>query len=274
MEIWNLSRWVWRGLKGKSITSRIAKAIQSILKPPRTPITPSEIQQELLESQDAALSKSNIRRYIREVMKFSYIKVSSRPPKVLSNESKASKACLWVDFLSLLLKGAYIVNVDESWFNRSLKQMYSWLPRRKGGIIVHENHKGRTSLVVGVWVKDGWIGMIKNDTVNSKEFLVFVKVLGRLVQSLFSNENKQVIVILDNAPTHSSLTAMSVYNSMNSRYLFLPPYSPEVAPVELFFWNVKKKMRKELAHKKLILASQKEQRQFSALEQRRRNRYV
>ena len=209
---------------------------------------------------------------ICEVMKLSNIEVSSRPPKVLSNESKSSKACFWVEFLPLLLKGAYIVNVDESWFNWSLKQMCSWLPKKKGGIIVHENHKVKSSLVVEVWVTGGRIGMIQS-TVNSKEFLFFVKALERLIQSLFSNENKQVIVMVDNAPTHSSLKAMSVYNTMNSLFLFLPPYSPEVTPIELFFWNVKKKMRRELAHKKIDFASQKEQRQFSMLEQRWRNRY-
>ena len=79
----------------------------------------------------------------------------------------------------------------------------------------------------------------------------FCKSLEGLFQSLILNENKQVIVMLINAPNHSSLTAMSVYNSINSLFLFLSLYISEVLPVELFFGNVKKKMRRELSHKKI-----------------------
>ena len=57
MEIWNVRRWVWKGLKAKSTASRIVNAIQSILKQPRIPSLCLRSRNELLESQNATLSK-------------------------------------------------------------------------------------------------------------------------------------------------------------------------------------------------------------------------
>ena len=249
--LWNLSKWMWDAIKAEGVSAQVGQTIQSILRQPRTPITLSEIQVEVNERQDTSVWKSRIRRYIKGVMKFSYTKGSSRPPKVLSDQNRTSKACFWVDLLSLLMDDAYIVNVDKSWFNRSLKQMYSWLPKGKGGSIVHESWKGRSSLLLGVWAAGGWVGMVKSGTVKSREFLVFAKILERIIRSWISNENRQLVILLDNAPTHSSRSAMNVYGDMSSRFMFLPPYSPEVAPVELYFGAIKRKMRRQLLRIKI-----------------------
>ena len=48
-----------------------------------------------------------------------------------------------------------------------------------------------------------------------------------------------VLLILDNAPWHQSKATIEYLNNERIRHLFLPQYSPDLAPVELFFGQLK-----------------------------------
>ena len=41
--------------------------------------------------------------------------------------------------------------------------------------------------------------------------------------------------ILDNAPTHWALKTREYLESLKIRVMYLPPYSPTLAPIELLF---------------------------------------
>ena len=49
--------------------------------------------------------------------------------------------------------------------------------------------------------------------------------------------------MLDNAPIHQSKETQAIFRQISLPTLFLPPYSPTLAPVELFFRYLKSKIR-------------------------------
>ena len=51
------------------------------------------------------------------------------------------------------------------------------------------------------------------------------------------------IVILDNASFHKSIKTKELIEAAGCRLLFLPPYSPELNPIETFWANLKEKVR-------------------------------
>ena len=51
------------------------------------------------------------------------------------------------------------------------------------------------------------------------------------------------IVILDNAAFHKSPRTMELIESRGCKLLFLPPYSPDLNPIETFWANFKAKIR-------------------------------
>lgn len=55
------------------------------------------------------------------------------------------------------------------------------------------------------------------------------------------------VVILDNLPTHKSAYAAEVLKSIGAWFLFLPPYSPDLNPIEMAFSKLKSLIRKAAA---------------------------
>ena len=54
------------------------------------------------------------------------------------------------------------------------------------------------------------------------------------------------VVILDNASFHKSKKSVEMIESVGCRVLFLPPYSPDLNPIEKFWANFKRKVKENL----------------------------
>lgn len=54
------------------------------------------------------------------------------------------------------------------------------------------------------------------------------------------------VVILDNASFHKSKTTVEIIRKAGCEVLFLPPYSPDLNPIEKFWANFKKKVKEAL----------------------------
>ena len=55
------------------------------------------------------------------------------------------------------------------------------------------------------------------------------------------------IVILDNLSSHKSKMASQTLKNIGAWFLFLPPYSPDLNPIEMLFSKIKALMRKTAA---------------------------
>ena len=67
----------------------------------------------------------------------------------------------------------------------------------------------------------------------------------------YENKRTEWIVVLDNAKNHHSNITLKTMKALGFTIMFLPAYSPSLAPVELFFRMIKSEMRKTM-HKKQI----------------------
>lgn len=54
------------------------------------------------------------------------------------------------------------------------------------------------------------------------------------------------VVILDNASFHKSKTSIEMIRSAGCEVLFLPPYSPDMNPIEKFWANFKMKVKERI----------------------------
>ena len=62
------------------------------------------------------------------------------------------------------------------------------------------------------------------------------------------------VVILDNLPAHKSIYAAEVLKSVGAGFLFLPPYSPDLNPIEMAFSKLKTLIRKAAARSSDVVA--------------------
>jgi transposase len=54
------------------------------------------------------------------------------------------------------------------------------------------------------------------------------------------------VIILDNASFHKSKVSVDIIQKAGCKVLFLPPYSPDLNPIEKFWANFKKKVKEVL----------------------------
>jgi transposase len=56
-------------------------------------------------------------------------------------------------------------------------------------------------------------------------------------------------ILLDNASIHKSYLVRDLIKKLNLNYNFLPPYSPDLNPIELYFNSIKKVFRTNIKNR-------------------------
>lgn len=67
-----------------------------------------------------------------------------------------------------------------------------------------------------------------------------------LKEMLIPNLIPGQVLILDNASFHKSAESQKLVEAVGCKILFLPPYSPDLNPIEKYWANMKKKVRELL----------------------------
>jgi transposase len=76
--------------------------------------------------------------------------------------------------------------------------------------------------------------MIFNGSCNTKLFETWVEEL--LIKELKPGQ----FVVMDNASFHKSQKTRELIESVGCKLIFLPPYSPDLSPIEKFWANMKR----------------------------------
>jgi len=132
--------------------------------------------------------------------------------------------------------------LDETWLKTNMAKRTGWAPR--GQRLVDHAPFGhwRTQTFVAAlrhhrldapWVIDG--------TMNRATFDIYVET--QLAPTL----SKGDVIILDNLSSHKSPRAAKVMRDVGAWFLFLPPYSPDLNPIEMAFSKLKTLLRKATA---------------------------
>lgn len=74
-------------------------------------------------------------------------------------------------------------------------------------------------------------------SLNTASFLVFIE------QILLPQLWRGAIVVMDNLPVHYANTAKAIIESVGAKIKFLPPYSPDLSPIELCWSKLKEILR-------------------------------
>ena len=135
-----------------------------------------------------------------------------------------------------------LVFLDETSLNTKLVKTTGWAPRGERLIdYAPFGHWHTQTLIAGLrhdrlaapWVIQG--------AINRERFDLYVET--QLAPTLEPGD----VVILDNLSSHKSAYAAEVLKSVGAWFLFLPPYSPDLNPIEMAFAKLKTLIRKAAA---------------------------
>ena len=133
-------------------------------------------------------------------------------------------------------------------FSRLLKCNYSWLPKGFTSSIINLNARGTCSMIAALCSDGEFILQIVRSTINQEIFQNFIWIMNFILKNSIKDQIENVIINLDNASIHTSKQTKKLLYALKLKVSYLPPYSPKLAPVELFFNIIKSKIRSNFSN--------------------------
>lgn len=134
---------------------------------------------------------------------------------------------------------ARLVFIDETWAKTNMAPLRGWAPRGQR-LIGKAPH--------GHWRTQTFLAGLRNDRltapcvfdgpINGEKFLAYVEQV--LVPALRPGD----VVVMDNLGSHKSQAVRRAIRAAGARLFFLPPYSPDLNPIEQVFAKLKHMLRK------------------------------
>ena len=128
--------------------------------------------------------------------------------------------------------------IDETWAKTNMAPIRGWAPR---------GHRLQARVPHGHWKTLTLIAALRCDRIdapcvfdgpiNGRSFAAYVEQV--LVPTLVPGD----IVIMDNLGSHKGQPVRAAIRRAGARLLFLPPYSPDLNPIEQVFAKLKQLMR-------------------------------
>jgi transposase len=132
-----------------------------------------------------------------------------------------------------------LVFVDETGTNTKMVRAYGRAP--KGQRLIGRQpfgHWKTTTFTAGLRCDGITAPFVLDGAMNREAFLVYLdKVLGPTL-------SEGDIVVMDNLPAHKGEAVRSRIEARGAKLLLLPPYSPDLNPIELAFSKLKALLRK------------------------------
>jgi len=138
---------------------------------------------------------------------------------------------------------ARLVFIDETCTTTSMVRLRGRCPRgeRLIGYAPHGQWKTIT-FVAGLRHRAMVAPFVFEGAINGPMFLAYVK------QCLVPTLKRSDIVIMDNLPVHKIAGVAEAIEAAGAMLLYLPPYSPDLNPIEPAFSKVKAHVRKAAEH--------------------------
>lgn len=133
------------------------------------------------------------------------------------------------------------IYLDESGINEYLHREYGRGCRGKEvpGEVSGKRF-ARQSVISALFNGKFFAPMCFEGTCDTRLFNVWLK------EMLIPNLTPGQVLILDNASFHKSAESQKLVESVGCKIFFLPPYSPDLNPIEKYWGNMKKKVREFL----------------------------
>lgn len=133
---------------------------------------------------------------------------------------------------------AKLVFIDETWTKTNMTRLYGRAPRGKRLVSAMPHGHWKTSTFIGALRCDGLVApSVFDGPINGELFLAYVQQV--LVPTLRPGD----IVIMDNLRSHKVAGVREAIEAAGATLMFIPPYSPDLNPIEMAFAKLKALLR-------------------------------
>jgi len=222
------------GGRERIVVDEHADAVREIVRE-KPDATLNEIRRKLKKRTGLRVSEPTMSRTLRRLgltQKRKTVEASERQRSDVEEKRKAFKS------LSLAWHPDRLLFIDETGVNLAMIRRYGWAPIGERAIGYAPFHRGENATLVAALTIEGieapFLFPGAMDTMALRTYVVEV-----LVPRL----RRRDIVLWDNLPVHEDSEVGQAILSVGARLVFLPPYSPELNPIELAWSKVKGRLR-------------------------------
>ena len=141
------------------------------------------------------------------------------------------------------LDPAHLVFIDETAVTTNMLRLNGWNPR--GERLVSDapmGHWETVTFIAGLRQIGVVAPMLIKGAMNGEAFLAYIE------QCLVPTLKRRDIVVVDNVPFHKVAGVEEAIQAVGASLRYLPPYSPDLNPIELLFHPLKTWLRKAAEH--------------------------
>jgi transposase len=154
----------------------------------------------------------------------------------------------WRAMVPTTLDVRRLVFVDECGTHASLAPLYAWAPRgRRAYAKVPRNRGKNTTLLASMSAEGMGPCVAVEGTTTAEVFEAYVE------QALAPTLKEGQSVVMDNLSAHKGKKVRQLVEARGCQLLFLPPYSPDLNPIEEAFSKVKASLRRARARSRETL---------------------
>ena len=136
------------------------------------------------------------------------------------------------------LAAARLVFIDETSAKTTMTRTHGYAPRGERLTDVTPYGHWHTTTFVGALRAEGFVApMVIDGAVNGELFRAYVERV--LVPELRPGD----VVVMDNLASHKAAGVQAAIEAVGGRALYLPPYSPDLNPIENAFSKLKRLLR-------------------------------
>jgi transposase len=132
-----------------------------------------------------------------------------------------------------------LVFIDETWASTNMTRRYGRAPKNKR-LVAHvpHGHWNTTTFVAALRVGGVTAPMVADGPINGELFLKYVQ------ECLCPTLHPGDLVIMDNLSSHKVEGVRDAIEAAGVELRYLPPYSPDLNPIEPYFSQLKAALRK------------------------------
>ena len=132
------------------------------------------------------------------------------------------------------MRGKHPVYIDETGFSEEDFRRYAYAPR---GVCVEDkvpSRRYRSTTLIAARLEGCFTPLLFEGSCDAVAFNIY---LSEMLCPLLDDSH---VVIMDNASFHKGSETEALIRDSGASLLFLPPYSPELNPIEKDFANIKR----------------------------------
>ena len=136
------------------------------------------------------------------------------------------------------LDPARLVFLDETWASTRMARSNGWAPRGERLVAAVPHGRWRVTTFVGALRADGFTApAVIDGAMDGPTFLAYVRQV--LAPTLGGGD----VLVMDNLSVHKVAGVREAVEAKGATLLYLPPYSPDLNPIELAFGKLKGLLR-------------------------------